>query len=75
MNQEPTIGRIVHYVLSLNKHRPAIITHVHNDSIVNLQVFADGLNDSKPYQVGLFWESSVEYDEVFKEEGTWHWHV
>lgn len=73
MNDEPTIGRIVHYVLSDNEHRPAIITYVFSSNIVNLQVFNDGHNDNQPSLAGTSWRSSVEQDEEFKEEGTWHW--
>ena len=72
MEQEPTIGRIVHYVLDdvMDEHRPAIIVNVWGDTVVNLQVFTDGQNDT---QDRTFWKSSVDYDEEFKEPGTWHW--
>ncbi len=72
MDQEPTIGRIVHYVLDnyLDEHRPAIIVNVWGTTIVNLQVFTDGRND---VQDRTFWKSSVDYDQEFKERGTWHW--
>lgn len=71
MSQELTIGRIVHYVLSDNEHRPAIIVGAYGNNIVNLQVFTDGDNDSQAF--GTVWRSSVEQDEEFKEQGTWHW--
>ncbi len=76
MPQEPTIGRIVHYVLDdvMDEHRPAIIARVFSPVMVNLQVFVDGQNDSGLVQVGsLLWKSSVEHDEEFKATGTWHW--
>lgn len=76
MEQEPTIGRIVHYIVDdiMDEHRPAIITHVYGRTTVNLQVFVDGQNDSELVQVGtLLWRSSVEYDEDYKSQGTWHW--
>ena len=72
MSQEPTIGRIVHYVTN-EEHRPAIVTHVHNFSMVNLQVFYDGHNDDQLSTSGTFWKSSIEHDEEVKEQGTWHW--
>lgn len=73
MSQEPTIGRIVHYVLDeyQDEYRPAIIVHVGGRSTVNLQVFTDGQNDSS--DSGTMWKSYVEHDEEFKEQGTWHW--
>jgi hypothetical protein len=73
MNQRPTIGRIVHYVVDrdLGEHRPAIVTHVWDDTLCNLQVFTDGQNDQS--ELGMFWQSSVENDEDYKETGTWHW--
>lgn len=74
MSQEPSIGHIVHYVLRDGEHRPAIITHVDsNDYFVNLQVFNDGHNDNQLSSGGTSWRSSVENDEEFKEENTWHW--
>jgi hypothetical protein len=73
MDQEPTIGHIVHYVLDefAEKHRPAIIVKVHEwRKTINLQVFTDGPNDVKDK---TFWASSVENDEDHKSQGTWHW--
>lgn len=75
MNQEPTIGRIVHYVLNpyTGEHRPAIIVGAYGNNIVNLQVFTDGDNDADLSNSGTFWASSVEQSEEFKERNTWHW--
>ena len=75
--QAPTIGRIVHYVVdrNLEEHRPAIVVHVHGDTMCNLQVFIDGPRDtdlSFPNS-GTFWASFIKNDEDYKETGTWHW--
>jgi hypothetical protein len=81
---EPSIGRIVHYVLSNGRskgeHRPAIIVRVWPKQgeiqLVQLQVFTDGSNDFSSDQVGYngsFWATSVHQDEVDKKESTWHW--
>lgn len=43
--QKPTVGRIVHFKVSENIVRPAIITRVWNGDCVNLAVFLDGTND------------------------------
>lgn len=42
----PTIGRLVHYRISEDVVRPAVVVEVHSDTCVNLQVFFDGSNDS-----------------------------
>lgn len=75
-----TEGRIVHFVLDKDQHRPAVIVKVWSKETgtSNLQVFVDGTND-KYYGVGLFeqiagmmWRTSVVYSEEPKV-GTWHW--
>lgn len=38
---KPTIGRIVHYQLTERRILPAIITAVHSEECINLQVFGD----------------------------------
>ncbi len=65
MSQEPTIGRIVHYVTDryLDEHRPAIVVEC-GGNVVNLQVFSTD---------GPFWADEIEHDEEYKETGTWHW--
>lgn len=85
--QVPSPGRIVHYVLSdgnyPGEHRPAIIVKVWGDekgnpkpdSLVNLQVFTDNVNDyitAHPGGSGLLWRTSVANDEDTKEPGTYH---
>ena len=69
MDQEPTIGRIVHYVKDdfTDEHRPAIVVKCEG-SIVNLQVFTAGAGSH-----GTMWASSVEHDEELKKANTWHW--
>jgi hypothetical protein len=77
--QKPSIGRIVHYVLtsgpSKGEHRPGIIVRVWSDDLVQLQVFTDNnaqngfYNDQLPCPL---WATSVKYDES-NAEGTWHW--
>ncbi len=76
---KPSVGRIVHYVLSsgTNKgeHRPALVVRVWSDVCVQLQVFTDATNDF-PTGIGsngLFWATSVLIDETDKKENTWHW--
>jgi hypothetical protein len=36
---KPTIGRIVHFIESTGDEWPAVITMVHSDTLVSLQVF------------------------------------
>lgn len=75
----PSIGRIVHYVLSahdINKgeHRPAIIVKIFDEtpteqSSVNLQVFTDASNDG---MANVVWRTSVSQDPTGKALGSWH---
>jgi hypothetical protein len=73
--QRPSIGRIVHYVMSQidgrlpGDHRPAIIVRVWSDDCVNLQVFTD-LGDGciNP----TFCVSSASRDDNGKDHGSWH---
>jgi hypothetical protein len=84
-NQVPSVGRIVHYVMSDGRypgeHRPAIIVKVweegNPDSFVQLQVFTDGPNDyfspTDPGYSGIAWRTSVHHDETEKKQASWHW--
>ncbi|OLD63741.1 MAG: hypothetical protein AUF65_01150 [Chloroflexi bacterium 13_1_20CM_50_12] len=83
-DQVPSVGRIVHYVMSDGRypgeHRPAIIVKVweeeNPDSLVQLQVFTDGPNDyliDVPGHNGVAWRTSVHHDETKKKQATWHW--
>lgn len=83
-----TEGRMVHYVLSLDReyipvhkhgeHRPAVVVKVWRDSqgypqdTVQLQVFVDGENDGFSNIQAAMWKTSVPYDPEGKP-GTWHW--
>lgn len=73
---QPSIGRIVHYVLPASgKHRPAIITEVYGDSKngqVNLLVFKDGGNDGNIHQP-FEWATAINQGQEYKSIGTWHW--
>lgn len=81
-----TEGRIVHYVLPNNDHRPAVVVRVWNkeEGYVNLQVFTDGSNDRYAYpdvvgsilddiDRGIMWVTSVYPDLEDKKPNTWHW--
>lgn len=74
--EEPTIGRIVHYVYEDGTHRPAIIVSVIEADVVmvQLQVFNDAdpkaiYNDQRP---AMDWKTSIEFDED-GAPGTCHW--
>lgn len=81
---KPTVGRIVHYVLSaddINKpqnegqHRAAIVTNgpFGEGGAANLKVFLDGTNDGPGRDsTGMLWATTVNYSETH-EPGTWHW--
>jgi hypothetical protein len=70
--QQPSIGRNVHYVaygtpggeFPAGAHRAAIITQVHEGGVVGLAV----LNPT-----GLFFHERVPYDATGQQPGTWHW--
>ena len=73
---KPSIGRIVHFV---NKRGlgteifPAIITSVHSDTVVNLNVFYDGRAGSVAGGESPF-ESSVPFHEGPElVKGSWFW--
>jgi hypothetical protein len=78
MNQQPTPGRMVNFVLHEGRSkggvRPAMIVKVWGEGCVSLQVFTDGQNanhgnDGLP---GVLWVPSVNYSEQ-RQERTWHW--
>ncbi len=81
-----TEGRIVHFVMPNGDHRPAIVVKVWSkeNGNSNLQVFTDGNNDAhavvstnfaatSQVKAGLWWRTSVPFDEQDKVPGTWHW--
>lgn len=69
-----TEGRIVHYVLSPEKHRPAIITNVLDNArgCVNLCVFMDGEMDGFAKDNCPQWIEGVHLNESYTTD-TWHW--
>lgn len=77
----PMIGGDVLYVLpdghSRGDARPAKVVRVCSATLVNLQVFTDGLNDFPAGSTGsngIFWATSVPYaDAEARMPGTWHW--
>jgi hypothetical protein len=83
MQQEPSPGRIVHYVLpeehrNAGEIRPAIIVrvfnslgHPSNPGMANLQVFLDGPNDEPDV---VPWVGSANFAPAEERRpGTWHW--
>ena len=69
VEQVPSIGRIVHYILDegphAGEHRPAIIVQIWGttpSAAVNLQVFTDSENDfpgPNAGSSGMLWKTSV----------------
>lgn len=71
MNQKPSIGRIVHYVLDgSGEHRPAIITRVYAPTCVNLHVFGDSGDLGRDINR---YPTSVQYDPSGEASSSWHW--
>lgn len=85
--QQPTVGRIVHYVLQeadgaerVGEVRPAIVVRA-GQGYINLLVFLDGVNDGcqVQYQHCDLWRPSVSHAPPHSGEGgahvpgTWHW--
>lgn len=78
--QNPSIGRIVHYVIPsgphAGAHRPAIITAAYADGLVNLTIFTDQEDDCSPLGESIhghlirgFAVRPGNPDEI----NTWHW--
>lgn len=79
-----TEGRIVHFVMPDNRHRPAIIVNAHptaDEGLVNLHIFVDGPQELRPgYDVEPVpvangcdtWMASIAFSSEFVP-GTWHW--
>jgi hypothetical protein len=74
-------GRIIHYVLSNNEHRPGIITKVYDKNLgmCNVQIFLDVVTDNQlsefsdnDMSIGLSYKSHRYYDDTNKRPGTWH---
>ncbi len=74
----PTVGRIVHFVLTDGQVRPAIVVRVWSPEMVNLRVFLDGTNDRDVAGAcnADGWATSVHYHEYAVGNyapGTWFW--
>jgi hypothetical protein len=65
--QAPTVGRIVHWVAGNSEHMAAIVTYVHEDGLVNMQVF----EDYGSHGVGRR-AKDVRYSDA-PDPYTWHW--
>ena len=78
--QVPSIGRVVHFVMLNGKHRPAFVTEVWPNDMLNLQVMLDGPNDPSPHDepnseystASCVWRGSIYHDES-GTLNTWHW--
>lgn len=75
MNQTPSIGRMVHYVLPMSHNnkgeiRPAVIVRVWSDTCVSLYVFLDKTND---FVLNDQETSSVTLDPEGKQPRSWNW--
>lgn len=77
MDQQPSIGRVVHYVLPdgphIGEHRPAFVVKVWSETNLNLQVFVDGTNDYPDDYDGAVWATSVSFDPSGEQPRSWHW--
>src|SRR4051812_9331896 len=88
MEQKPTPGRIVHFVLptgaNAGKHRAAIVTSDWDGANINLSVFRDQEGDPTNChetehgkypvdQAQTLRVWSAPYDETGKAPGSWHW--
>lgn len=85
MNQKPSIGRIVHFVMPDRTHRPATIVRCYEGEFyANLSVTLDGENDrnnlctlaAMPPGITVsshLWRGSVMADFTENQAGTWHW--
>ena len=65
-----TTGRIVHYVMPNQVHRPAVVVNVGDEEkgVVNLMVFTDPGLDGE----GIRYSTDVEHSED-PAVNTWHW--
>ena len=80
--ENPTVGRIVHFVTEEGTHKAAIVVATWGNESCNLQVFTDGNNERGNYIVNdlnrknevpsVVWVTSISYSEEPKPR-TWHW--
>lgn len=69
-----TEGRIVHFVMPDNEHRPAIVNKVWSkeSGIATMTVFLDVNDKEWSATTAVKTETSVNYSETH-EPRTWHW--
>lgn len=87
MDQKPSVGRIVHYVIGVPiasnpfkpttpSVRPAIVVKLNDEGTVNLSIFTDASDAVQFNDPALFMpvicRSYVPHDPE-KRSGTWHW--
>lgn len=66
-----SIAQVVRFVWRVGKIRPAIVTNIVRDNVVNLVVILDGDNDVMYHNVPpLVWKKQVSKGGE-EEEGTW----
>jgi hypothetical protein len=75
----PSVGMTVHYILAQTDQgagnvRPAIVVSIadqipNTNSLVNLQVFTDGINDGLD---NVEWRTGVSQDATASAQGSWH---
>lgn len=70
---KPSIGRIVHFIVTPGENPvAAIVTAVWSDVCVNLRIFQDGSN-TQPTQFSE-WVTSASFDDsAVPQVRTWHW--
>lgn len=72
----PSVGRIVHFVMKNGDARPAIVVAHFGGDRANLRVFTDGSNDARNLDESpvpeTLWRTSVPFSEEPKPD-TWHW--
>jgi len=68
--ENPSVGRVVHYVDAYSNHRAALIVEMLETRTDSLLV---GLTWFRPQSGGWIWEPEpIKYSEA-KERNTWHW--
>ena len=82
MEQQPSVGRIVHYVaygtpggeFPAGVCRAAIITEVHSDpGALDLAIGVPYVNLCVLNPTGMFFNLQVPYDPLGERPGSWHW--
>lgn len=65
--QQPSIGRVVHFVATNGAHVPADICGISGDE-QNVHLFV-----KDPYIQAAYFEMNVSHDPMGSVVGTWHW--